>query len=313
MRAILLKEAGGSEGLQMTNIEKPQPGTGEVLVRVVALSINPVDIKTRKGGALLAQLQAAPPVILGWDVSGVVEAVGADVTRFREGDAVFGMVNFPGTGRAYAEYVKAPATHLALKPETVSHEAAAATTLAALTAWQVLVHEGHVGAGQKVLIHAAAGGVGHFAVQIARHLGASVVGTASASNHDFVRGLGATEVIDYTKEDFRERLRDVDFVLDPLGGENTARSLEVLRPGATLISIVGGAKEPVLAAAVERGVSARNYLVHSSGDDMEQLASLLENGTLVPTIAQRFPFEQMATAHEQVESGHTRGKVVLVI
>jgi NADPH:quinone reductase-like Zn-dependent oxidoreductase len=311
MKAILLTEAGGTERLQYTDIPKPQPGPGEVLLRVAALSINPVDIKTRKGGALLAQLQAAPPVILGWDVSGVVEAVGEGVDAFAPGDAVFGMINFPGSGKAYAEYVTAPAGHLARKPDTVSHADAAATTLAALTALQVLVHEGGLQAGQKVLVHAAAGGVGHFAVQIARHLGATVIGTASAANHDFVRSLGAADVIDYTREDFRQRVHDVDLVLDPIGGETTLRSLEVLRPGGRLISIVGGAKEPVAADAVARGLQARNYLVHSSGEDMRQLAELLQKGTLVPTIAQRFPFSEIAAAHAQVESGRTRGKVVV--
>jgi NADPH:quinone reductase-like Zn-dependent oxidoreductase len=311
MKAILLTEAGGTDRLQYTDIPKPQPGPGEVLLRVAALSINPVDIKTRKGGALLAQLQAAPPVIIGWDVSGVVEVVGEGVDSFAAGDAVFGMINFPGSGKAYAEYVTAPAEHLAHKPDTVSHAEAAATTLAALTAWQVLVHEGGLQAGQKVLVHAAAGGVGHFAVQIARHLGATVIGTASAANHDFVRSLGAADVIDYTKEDFRQRVHDVDLVLDPIGGETTLRSLEVLRPGGRLISIVGGAKEPVAADAAARGLQARNYLVHSSGEDMRQLAELLQKGRLVPTIAQRFPFAEIAAAHAQVESGRTRGKVVV--
>ncbi|RYZ23315.1 MAG: NADP-dependent oxidoreductase [Chitinophagaceae bacterium] len=311
MKAIVLNGAGGTDRLQVTDIAKPQPAEGELLVRVHAISVNPVDIKTRKGGAFFAQLEQQGPVVLGWDVSGVVEAVGPGTVQFKAGDAVFGMVRFPGAGKAYAEYVTAPEAHFARKPEGLSHEAAAATTLAALTAWQVLVHEGGLQAGQRVLVHAAAGGVGHFAVQLARERGATVYGTASAANHEFVKSLGASEMIDYRKEDFRERLQDIDLVLDTIGGDTALHSLDVLRPGGQLISIVGGAKEPVAATATERGLTARNYLVHSSGADMEVLAQLMATGKLVPTIDHRFAFEEMAAAHAQVESGHTRGKVVV--
>ncbi|TCJ14445.1 NADP-dependent oxidoreductase [Flaviaesturariibacter flavus] len=313
MKAIVLNGAGGTDRLQVTEVEKPRPAEGELLVRVRAISVNPVDIKTRKGGAFYAQLEQQGPVILGWDVSGLVEAAGPGAQRFKVGDDVFGMVNFPGAGKAYAEYVTAPEAHFARKPEHISHEAAAATTLAALTAWQVLVHEGGLQAGQRVLVHAAAGGVGHFAVQIARERGATVYGTASEANHEFVRGLGAALVIDYRSEDFRDRLKDIDLVLDPVGGETALRSLDVLRPGGQLISIVGGAKEPVATTATERGLTARNYLVHSSGADMEALARLMADGKLVPTVGHVVPFGEMAAAHAQVESGHTRGKVVLTL
>src|SRR5690606_22069470 len=190
MRAVILTEAGGTENFSIEEIAIPEIKPKEVLVKVHAIAINPVDMKTRKGGAFLAKLQEQTPVILGWDISGEVQAVGEDVSSFKPGDEVFGMVNFPGNGRAYAEYVAAPEEHLALKPKNISHEEAVATTLAALTAWQVLVHEAKLSQGQQVLIHAAAGGVGHFAVQIAKHLGAKVIGTASASNEDFLMEIG---------------------------------------------------------------------------------------------------------------------------
>jgi NADPH:quinone reductase-like Zn-dependent oxidoreductase len=313
MKAIILSEAGGSENLVLKEIAMPTPGKGDVLVQVKAASINPVDSKTRKGGALYATLKESGPVILGWDISGIVTAVGEGVTDFREGDAVFGMVNFPGHGRAYAEYVAAPALHLARKPASISHEEAAATTLAALTAWQVLVQQANLRQGQHVLVHAAAGGVGHFAVQIAKHLGATVSGTASAANKDYLRSLGVDHYIDYKNDDFAKAVKDVDIVLDPVGGETTDRSLQVLRKGGTLVSIVGGAKEPVQQQASEKEIVAKNYLVHSSGEDMRQLATMLEDGHVKPTISYRFTFEQVEEAHRQIESGRTRGKIILQV
>lgn len=313
MKAIILTEAGGTENLSLREIDSPQPKEGEVLVKVHAFSINPVDIKTRKGGALLASMKESGPVILGWDISGVVTAVGAGVTTFKKGDEVFGMVNFPGHGKAYAEYVSAPAAHLAPKPATISHEEAAAATLAALTAWQVLVQQAGLQKGQHVFIHAAAGGVGHFAVQIAKYLGATVTGTASEANREFLQSLGVDHFIDYTKEDFTKAAKEVDVVLDPLGGDTTLKSLSVLKKGGMLVSIVGGAKEPVQQQAAELGVTAKNYLVHSSGEDMRQLAALLQEGRLRPVISQVFPFDQIAAAHQQIESGRTRGKLVVTV
>ncbi len=311
MKAIILTSAGGPENLSLQDIEMPQPKEGEVVLQVHSISINPVDIKTRKGGSLYASLNESGPVILGWDVSGVITAVGTGVQAFREGDAVFGMVNFPGHGRAYAENVAAPAAHLSLKPANVSHEEAAATTLAALTAWQVLVQQANLQKGQQVLIHAAAGGVGHFAVQIAKHFGATVAGTASAANEAFLEGLGVDRFIDYTTQDFTGLLRDFDIVLDPVGGDTTLRSLDAMKPGGMLVSIVGGVKEPVQRSAAAKGILAKNYLVQSSGDDMRQLAILLAEGSLKPTLSHQYPFAAIANAHRQIETGRTRGKIVV--
>lgn len=313
MKAVILTEPGGVENLQLQEVETPRPKSDEVLVQVHALSINPVDIKTRKGGALYASMKEQPPVILGWDISGVVVAAGSDVRRFKEGDAVFGMVNFPGHGRAYAEYVAAPEAHLALKPSAITHPQAAATTLAALTAWQVLFEQARLGKGQHVLVHAAAGGVGHFAVQLAKHHGAQVTGTASEANARFLQELGVDRHIDYRSQKFYEELKDVDVVLDPIGGETTEHSLQVVRPGGTLVSIVGGVKDHLKPTIEERQLQAKNYLVHSSGQDMEHLAALLQDGVLKPYISHHFPLEDIARAHGQIETGKTRGKVVVVL
>ena len=311
MKGIILKDQGGVENLSIENLETPLPKPTEVLVKVHAISINPVDIKTRKGGALYASMKENPPVILGWDISGIIISVGSEVRNFKEGNAVFGMVNFPGQGKAYAEYVSAPADHLALKPQNISHAEAAATTLAALTAWQVLVHEAKVQKGQHLLMHAAAGGVGHFAVQIAKHLGMKVTGTASAANEAYLRELGVDYFIDYTSKDLVAEAKDIDVVFDPIGGETTAKSLQVLKPGGTLISIVGGVKDHLSPVIQEKKINAKNYLVKSSGADMEELAQLLQQGILKPTISHQFSFEEMAKAHQQIETGKTRGKIIV--
>jgi NADPH:quinone reductase-like Zn-dependent oxidoreductase len=241
----------------------------------------------------------------------VITAVGSEVKNFKVGDAVFGMVNFPGHGKAYAEYVAAPADHFALKPENISHAEAAATTLAALTAWQVLVHEAKVQKGQHLLMHAAAGGVGHFAVQIAKHLGLIVTGTASAANEAYLKEIGVDHFIDYTSQNVEKAAEEMDVVFDPIGGETTAKSLQVLKEGGTLISIVGGIKDHLSPIIQEKKIKAKNYLVQSSGADMQQLAQLLQLGILKPTVSHQFQFEEVAKAHQQIETGKTRGKIII--
>lgn len=313
MKAIILKEPGGPENLVITDIPLPILQKGEVLVKVKAISINPVDIKTRKGLALYNSLKDNQPVILGWDIAGEVVKAGEDVTLLEEGDEVFGMINFPGHGKAYAEYVAAPAAHLAEKPELVSTQEAAAGTLAALTAWQVLIDEAKLQAGEKVLIHAAAGGVGHFAVQIAKYLGAFVIGTASEENYDFVKELGADEFVDYSHEKFEDVVKDVDVVFDIVGGDNPLRSVKVLKEGGRLIAIAGGITDEVKQLAEAGKIKAWPYLVHSNGDDMEQIAELMEAGTIKAHIFKEYSFDQIGEAHRQSETGKTRGKIVVVL
>jgi NADPH:quinone reductase-like Zn-dependent oxidoreductase len=309
MKAIILNEFGGVEQLQPAELPVPGVKDGEVLVQVKAISINPVDVKARAGKALADLLKDDKPIILGWDISGVVKESTSPL--FTEGDDVFGMIRFPGHGKAYAEYVVAPSEHLALKPENTTHEQAAAATLAALTAWQAFSDYGRLRPGQRVLIHAAAGGVGHYAVQIARHIGAYVVATSSAENREFVLSLGANEHIDYKTQRFEEVAKDIDFVLDTVGSENSERSLSLLKKGGTLIA-TSGLSDATKEKAKARGIFALGMHVQSAGEDMQHLAQLLEDGELRSEIMKVFPFAQMGEAHVQVETGRTRGKVVVV-
>jgi len=310
MKAIILKDFGGVEQLELTEVPVPVIGEGEVLVQVKAISINPVDVKTRAGKGAAGQLKDQKPMILGWDIAGVVTESQSE--EFQVGDEVFGMVNFPGVGKAYAEYVAAPADQLALKPEDIHFESAAAATLAALTPWQAFSDHGRLRAGQRVLIHAAAGGVGHFAVQFARHIGAYVIGTGSAENKEFVMGLGANEFIDYTTQRFEDVVRDIDFVLDTRGGDYIERSLQVIKKGGTIVSINSSANDGVQEKAKAKGVFGKSMMVQSSGEDMQHIASLLEEGALRAEVSKVFPFGQMAEAHQAIETGKTRGKVVVI-
>lgn len=313
MEAIILSEAGGTDKLIYTKLPLPVLSDIEVLVQVKAISINPADLKTRSGKGLYGRLREEGPIVLGWDMSGVVVQVGENVTRFKSGDEVFGMVNFPGHGRAYAKYVAAPETHLALKPGNITHNEAAASTLAALTAWQAFITSAKVKPGDRVLIHAAAGGVGHFAIQIAKHLGAYVIGTSSANNRDFVLSLGADEHIDYKAQPFESVISDIDLVLDSIGGEYITRSLEVVKQGGTIISIPTGLSESVTEQAKAKGVNAYFILVQSDGNDMETIARLLEKGILKPHVSATYSFEEMVKAHQQIESGRTVGKIIVSV
>lgn len=309
MKAVVLTAPGGVDKLVYRQLDIPEIGSGEVLVKVKAISINPVDIKVRQGKGVYEALKMANPMILGWDISGIVERSNSEL--FKVGDEVFGMVNFPGHGKAYAEYVAAPAAHLQRKPSHTSFEDAAAATLVALTAWQALVNHGKVKKGQQVLIHAAAGGVGHIAVQLAKFLGAEVTGTSSAANRDFVRSLGADKHIDYKAYDWAGQQKEYDFVLDTVGGNNIDHSIAVTKPGGTIISIPTGLSDEVTSKAKQTGVNGYFILVKSSGEDLLHIANLLEQQVLKPFVSQTFPFEQIAEAHTQVETGKTVGKIVI--
>lgn len=312
MKAIELKGFGGVENLHITEIPIPHYSDNEVLVRIKAISINPVDIKTRKGKSLASALKDYHPLILGWDISGVVAETGKEVKSFKTGDEVFGMINFPGHGKAYAEYAAAPENHLALKPAGITHEDAAAACLAALTAWQILKDRMKIQPDNKILVQAAAGGVGHYAVQMARYIGAEVAGTASEENREFVLGLGADRHIDYEKTAFEDVLQDYDFVLDTVGGSYIDRSLKVLRKGGTIVSIVSGATEGLEEKAAAMGMTGSKFMVQSDGNDMKAIAGLLESGNIKSFISKTYPLDQVQTAHLQIETGRTRGKIVLI-
>ena len=223
------------------------------------------------------------------------------------------MVNFPGHGKAYAQYVAAPAAHLAIKPGNISHTEAAAATLAALTALQDLRDALDIQPGDTLLIHAAAGGVGHFAVQIAKHLGAEVIGTASSANRDFVLGLGADRFVDYRRQPLPDAISNVDKVLDTIGGDNIELSLQLMKPGGTILSIVSGKNDQVQEKAAAKGMTGLTLMVHSSGEDQAEIARLMEQGIVKPHIYKTYTFDEIAEAHNQVESGRTAGKVVVTV
>ncbi|WP_225804476.1 NADP-dependent oxidoreductase [Streptomyces sp. NK15101] len=306
MRAVVVEQWGGPENLVEREVERPEPGLNEVLVRVHAAGVNPVDWKTRASGALIGWGDVP---VLGWDVSGTVEAVGPGVGIFRPGDEVFGMPLFPRQAGGYAEYVVAPARHLAPKPSSLTHVEAAALPLAALTAWQALVDAADVRPGERVLVHAAAGGVGHLAVQIAKARGAYVVGTASAAKHDLVRELGADEVVDYRAARFEDVVSGIDVVLDGLGGETAERSLKVLRDGGRLITLPGPDDVP----AARDGVRAAWVLVEPDHLGLREIAALVERGALRPVVDTVLPLAEAAEAHAIGELGRTTGKIVLTV
>jgi NADPH:quinone reductase-like Zn-dependent oxidoreductase len=311
MKAAVMREFGSPEVLELRDVEDPEPLPTEVLVRVAAAGVNPVDAKTREGRGM-AKLLGAPPLVLGWDVAGVVEEVGRGVTRFQPGDRVFGMPWFPRQARAYAELVTAPSRHFARTPESLGDEAAGALPLAGLTAWQSLVETARVGEGDRVLVHAAAGGVGHLAVQIAKARGAYVLGTARAQNHEFLRELGVDEPIDYSAEPFERAAADLDVVMDLVGGEDYGlRSLETLREGGLLIAVPGGVSDEVAAAAKKAAKRSTGILVEPDHAGLEALGALAEDGLLRVEVERSFPLAEAAAAHRRIESGGTRGKLVL--
>lgn len=311
MKAFILNNPGEVSQLQLSDLPVPVIQQDEVLVQVKAISINPVDVKSRQGKGMYGLLKDISPLILGWDIAGVVTESRSE--KFKTGDEVFGMVNFPGHGKAYAEYVAAPAAHLALKPGNLSFEDAAAATLVALTAWQALVDNAAINQGQHVLIHAAAGGVGHIAVQLAKHLGAKVTGTSSAKNKELVLALGADEHIDYHNYDWNNHPDEFDFVLDTIGGDNIDKSILVTKSGGTIISIPSGLNADVTEKANLKGIKGYFILVKSNGEEMQKIAGLLEKGVLKPLVSATFDFERMPDAHLQVESGRTIGKVVVTL
>jgi NADPH:quinone reductase-like Zn-dependent oxidoreductase len=306
MRVISQRTFGGPEVLEIVQAERPAPGPDEVLVGVRALGVNPADWVVREGWA---PLFGDPPFVLGWDVSGVVEQVGDQVTEFQPGDEVCGMRR----GGAYAEYVTFPARHVVRKPDSVDHIHAGATPAVALTAWQALVGIAGLQPGQRVLVHAAAGGVGHAAVQIAKARGAYVLGTARAEKHDFLRGLGVDEPIDYTRTDFAAVARAVDVVFDLVGGDYGPRSLKALRDGGLLVSAMIGNPGLTESAARAAGRHFAFVQVRPSGEDLAEIAALLADGRLRIHVEATFPFDQVAKAHALGATQRVTGKIVLTL
>ncbi|WP_041842124.1 NADP-dependent oxidoreductase [Actinoplanes friuliensis] len=313
MNAVRQHAFGGPETLVVERVERPAPLPTEVLVRVHAAGINPVDWKTR-GGTGMAGVLGEPPFILGWDVAGVVEEIGFGVTTLAPGDKVYGMPWFPRAAGAYAEYVTAPARQFACMPAAASFEEAAAVPLAGLTAWQALVDTIGVQPGQRVLITAAAGGVGHLAVQFAKHLGAYVIAVAGPRNQQWVAELGADEVIDYTACRFEKEVSDVDVVLELVGDAfdaTSTRSIETLRPGGLLVAVPAGVSPELAAAGKAAGVRVSPFLVEPDAPALARIAALIDDGSVTVEVAKVLPLAEVADAHREIELGRTRGKIVL--
>ncbi|MEV6830103.1 NADP-dependent oxidoreductase [Amycolatopsis sp. NPDC051102] len=307
MRIVTQQALGGPEVLRVTEAPRPEPGPTEVLVRVKAAGINPVDWKVRRGGGFLGE----PPFTVGWDVAGVVEETGFGATGLEKGDEVLGMPWFPRPANAYAEYVTAPSRHFVRKPAGLSFAEAAALPLAGLTAWQGLVDVAGVHKGQRVFVDAAAGGVGHLAVQIAKARGAYVIGTASAKKHEFLRELGVDEAIDY--HDTEATASDVDVYFGLVGEDSDLRWLPAIKEGSLLIGVPSGVGDRVEKAAEARNVRTRRILVEPDRGGLTGLVELVEAGQLKVHVERTFPLADAAKAHELGEAGRVSGKLVLTV
>jgi NADPH:quinone reductase-like Zn-dependent oxidoreductase len=306
MKAVRIHEYGGPEVLKYEDAPRPQPAAGEVLIRVHAAGVNPVDRGVRSG-FLKERLKYTLPMIPGWDVSGVVEAVGPGVSRLKVGDAVYSRPDISRDG-SYAEYMVVKESEVALKPKSIDHVTAAAVPLAALTAWQALFDAAKLSAGQTILIHGAAGGVGCFAVQFAKLKGAHVIGTASQRNHEFLRSLGADEVIDYNTTKFEDVVHDADAVLDTITGDTADRSYQVLKKSGIYVSILA---PPSQEKAAAHGVRCAHTFVQPNVAQLDEIAKLIDSGKLKVVIEKVFPLAEAAAAQDLNSTRHTRGKIVL--
>jgi NADPH:quinone reductase-like Zn-dependent oxidoreductase len=308
MKAVRVHEYGGPEVLKYEEAPRPTPGPGEVLVRIRAAGVNPMDWKVREG-RLREALAYRMPFVPGWDVSGVVEAAGENVTLLTEGDEVYGYPSIVRNG-AYAEYAVVPEAELALKPRSVDHVHAASVPIAALTAWQGLFDVGGLRTDQKVLIHGGAGGVGSFAIQLARWKGAFITATASGRNQEFLRNLGADLAIDYERSRFDRLVCDADVVFDTVGGDTLKRSWKVLKVGGILVSTV---EEPSDDEAAAHGVRAALVGTRPDSAQLAEIAKLVDAGMLRPMVEAVFPLNEARHAQELSQSGHARGKIVLKV
>jgi NADPH:quinone reductase-like Zn-dependent oxidoreductase len=306
MKAVRVHEYGSPEVLRYEDAPRPEAGPGEVLIRVHAAAINPVDIAVR-AGFFKERIKYPLPMIPGWDVSGVVEAVGPGVSRLKVGDEVYSRPDL-GRNGSYAEYIVVKESEVARKPKSIDHVHAAAIPLAALTAWQALFDAGKLSAGQTVLIHGAAGGVGSFAVQFAKIKGARVIGTASQRNHEFLRSLGADQTIDYNTTKFETVVHDVDVVLDCITGETADRSYGVIKKGGIYVSIL---MPPSAEKAAAHGVRTAHVFVQPNIEQLGEIAKLVDSGKLKITLEKVFPLAEARAAQELNATKHTRGKIVL--
>lgn len=308
MKAVVMHEHGGPEVLQYEDTLRPEPKEDEVLVRVLAAAVNPVDTYIRQGMRSKSATDTRP-IIIGYDIAGIVERAGANIKGFKVGDAVYAYLPI-SRGGGYAEFAIAKEGEMSIKPKSIDFEKAAAVPLAATTAWQALVDTAKVEKGQTVLIHGGSGGVGCFAVQIAKARGAKVIATASTANQDLLKQLGADQPIDYTKTKFEEVVKDVDVVLNCVRADVLQPSYGVVKKGGIIVSITD---EPDQAECAKYGIRCSRVMAHPDSKALEELTKLIEANKITPIVSQTFPLMEIAKAHQQIETRHTRGKIVLKI
>jgi NADPH:quinone reductase-like Zn-dependent oxidoreductase len=308
MKAIVIHAYGGPEVLKLEDVARPEPKEDEILIRVIAASVNPVDVAIRKGH-LARIIGDKLPLIPGMDAAGVVEKAGAKMSKFKTGDPVYAFFTLASEG-GYGEFVVAKEDEVAPKPKSLTYAQAAAVPAAGSTAWKALVETANLSGGQTVLIHGGSGGVGHFAIQIAKARGARVIATASTANQDFLKQMGADMAIDYTKSKFEDIAKDIDVVLDAVGEDTLKRSYGVVKKGGIIVSIVDDPDKAALDAHGIRGVSIRT---DPKASVLEELTRLIDAKKVTPVVSQVLPLSEVVKAHEQIATRHTRGKIVLKV
>jgi NADPH:quinone reductase-like Zn-dependent oxidoreductase len=314
MKAAIIDKFGDADVLEITEVDKPEINDNQILIKVKATGINPVDTKVRAGTSGISK-QIKLPAILGWDVSGIIQNVGKNVQSFRSGDEIFGCIGFPGLGKTYAECTVADPQLISKKPHNISFEEAAAVPLAGLTAYQAINEELKVTSGQKVLIQAAAGGVGHLAVQFAKISGAFVIGTASEKNEQFLKSIGVDQFIDYKKEKFEDVVHDVDAALDAMGGEILYRTISCVKPGGMMVCLPSSTKNDpkAIELANERNIKLIWPMMRPDGEQIRLIASLLQGKKVKVFVDKIFTLDQIMWAHKAVETHQTKGKVVVKV
>ena len=308
MKAVVIHEYGGPEVLKYEDVPQPEPKQDQLRIHVIAAGVNPVDGMIRSG-ILDKEGRRTFPIILGGDISGVVEKVGSEITRFKPGDPVFAYVSLDNSG-GYAQYALVTEREAAPKPRSLIYVEAAAVPIVALTAWQALIDTAKLKAGQTVLIHGGSGGVGSFAIQIAKAHGAKVIATASTANQELLKQLGADVAIDYTKQNFENIAKDVDVVLDSIGKDTLARSYEVMKKGGIIVSLVA---RPDPAELAKHGIRGEALSVDPNSDELSEIGKLIDEKKINVIVSQTFPLSEARKAQEQVATGHTRGKIVLEV
>ena len=308
MKAVVIHEYGGPEVLKYEDIPRPEPKDDQLLIRVIAAGVNPVDGMIRSG-MFDNDGNRAFPIILGGDVAGIVEKVGSKIKKFKAGDPVFAYVSLDNSG-GYAQYALVTEREAASKPKSLTYVEAAAVPIVAMTAWQALVDTAKLSAGQTVLIHGGSGGVGSFAIQIAKARGAKVIATASTANQDFLKQLGADVAIDYTKQKFEDVAKDVDVVLDSIGRDTLARSYGLVKKGGIIVSLVARPNESELE---KHGIRGTALNVEPDSEELAEIGKLIDDKKIKVIVSQTFPLSEARRAQEQVATGHTRGKIVLKV